>query len=384
LKSADKPRLAWQTLCGFMLLLGTFVVPAVAQTATEQLKEAIQLFDQGQYDKAQELLLAIDQDKLNDGDKKQRDDYVDKVTSAINLSKKAQQDLDDGNQAFDANRLDEAAKKYQSVLKNNYASKKQKEEAERRQALIQEKQKIAPKAETSDQAENKPAAPTTQTEAAEKGTKAPAVPTTKAAVKKAPVKPTTKPAVAAKDKKSSGTDELVNKGEEAVRAGDFDAADKLFAEALRISPNNADAVAGKKLVAEYRSAEGKPSNLLNRYQALRDLRWQRVERIFREREREVRELMLEHRYDDAAQTLQTAKQTVEAGKKDAEPVELYTALQHEVQQLEDWLSKERVRFQEEQGAEAVRKLEVENFPVTVINDIYGKDLYEEGKAKYRK
>lgn len=38
---------------------------------------------------------------------------------------------------------------------------------------------------------------------------------------------------------------------------------------------------------------------------------------------------------------------------------------------------------EDLGAEAVRKLEVEDFPVTVINDIYGKDLYEEGKAKYR-
>jgi fumarate hydratase subunit beta len=38
---------------------------------------------------------------------------------------------------------------------------------------------------------------------------------------------------------------------------------------------------------------------------------------------------------------------------------------------------------EELGAEAIRKLEVEDFPVTVINDIYGCDLYEEGKAKYR-
>jgi fumarate hydratase subunit beta len=35
------------------------------------------------------------------------------------------------------------------------------------------------------------------------------------------------------------------------------------------------------------------------------------------------------------------------------------------------------------GAEAVLKLEVENFPVTVINDIYGGDLYRQGKAKYR-
>lgn len=38
----------------------------------------------------------------------------------------------------------------------------------------------------------------------------------------------------------------------------------------------------------------------------------------------------------------------------------------------------------ELGAEALRRLEVEDFPVTVVNDTYGGDLYEEGKAKYRR
>jgi fumarate hydratase subunit beta len=35
------------------------------------------------------------------------------------------------------------------------------------------------------------------------------------------------------------------------------------------------------------------------------------------------------------------------------------------------------------GPEAILRLEVKDFPVTVINDIHGGDLYEEGKAKYR-
>jgi fumarate hydratase subunit beta len=47
------------------------------------------------------------------------------------------------------------------------------------------------------------------------------------------------------------------------------------------------------------------------------------------------------------------------------------------------IKKSEVVAYEELGAEAVRKLEVEDFPVTVINDIYGNDLYDEGKAKYR-
>ncbi|OWZ83460.1 fumarate hydratase [Natranaerobius trueperi] len=35
------------------------------------------------------------------------------------------------------------------------------------------------------------------------------------------------------------------------------------------------------------------------------------------------------------------------------------------------------------GTEAIRKLEVEQFPVTVINDIYGNDLYIQGREKYK-
>ncbi len=38
---------------------------------------------------------------------------------------------------------------------------------------------------------------------------------------------------------------------------------------------------------------------------------------------------------------------------------------------------------EDLGAEAVRRLYVEDFPVIVVNDIYGGDAYEEGKAAYR-
>lgn len=36
------------------------------------------------------------------------------------------------------------------------------------------------------------------------------------------------------------------------------------------------------------------------------------------------------------------------------------------------------------GAEALRRLRVEDFPAIVVNDIYGGDAYEEGQKKYRK
>ncbi len=38
---------------------------------------------------------------------------------------------------------------------------------------------------------------------------------------------------------------------------------------------------------------------------------------------------------------------------------------------------------EDLGPEAIRRLYVENFPVIVANDIYGKDILEEGKKKYK-
>ena len=39
---------------------------------------------------------------------------------------------------------------------------------------------------------------------------------------------------------------------------------------------------------------------------------------------------------------------------------------------------------EDLGAEAIRRIEVEDFPAIVVNDIYGHDLYEEGKRKYKR
>jgi len=39
---------------------------------------------------------------------------------------------------------------------------------------------------------------------------------------------------------------------------------------------------------------------------------------------------------------------------------------------------------EDLGAEAIFRLNVENFPAIVANDIHGEDLFEQGKAKYQR
>jgi fumarate hydratase subunit beta len=48
------------------------------------------------------------------------------------------------------------------------------------------------------------------------------------------------------------------------------------------------------------------------------------------------------------------------------------------------IKKAAVVAYEDLGTEAIRRLEVEGFPVIVANDMYGNDLLELGKAQYRK
>lgn len=48
------------------------------------------------------------------------------------------------------------------------------------------------------------------------------------------------------------------------------------------------------------------------------------------------------------------------------------------------VKKAEVVAYEDLGPEAIRRLEVEDLPVIVINDIWGNDLYIEGERRYRK
>lgn len=48
------------------------------------------------------------------------------------------------------------------------------------------------------------------------------------------------------------------------------------------------------------------------------------------------------------------------------------------------IKKATVIAYEDLGPEAIRMLTVNNLPAIVANDIYGNDLFEQGKAKYRK
>jgi len=48
------------------------------------------------------------------------------------------------------------------------------------------------------------------------------------------------------------------------------------------------------------------------------------------------------------------------------------------------IKKVEVIAYEELGPEAIRRIEVEDFPAIVVNDIYGGDLFKEGQSEYAK
>ena len=52
--------------------------------------------------------------------------------------------------------------------------------------------------------------------------------------------------------------------------------------------------------------------------------------------------------------------------------------------LSKTITKSEVIAYKDLGPEAILRIEVKDFPATVVNDIHGGDLYEEGKRKYQR
>jgi len=75
------------------VLVLTLGYPALAATPAQQLDEAAELFNQGQYEQAKRILLEINRDQLTDEQKQRRDELVGEVEPAINQSAKARQNL---------------------------------------------------------------------------------------------------------------------------------------------------------------------------------------------------------------------------------------------------------------------------------------------------
>jgi fumarate hydratase subunit beta len=77
-----------------------------------------------------------------------------------------------------------------------------------------------------------------------------------------------------------------------------------------------------------------------------------------------------------------AKDVVEAMKK--HKAVYFAAVGGAAALLARSVKKSDVVAYEDLGAEAICRLQVENFPAIVVNDVHGNDLYEEGVRKYQR
>jgi Flp pilus assembly secretin CpaC/tetratricopeptide (TPR) repeat protein len=347
------------TLAVFLLMAG----PVRAADDAQSLRQAVELYNQGEYLEAQELLAGLDRSKLNADDQALRDDYLDRTRVAISMAEKAGRDLEDAEMAEEAaaaatdpavkeQELASARRLLETVLANEYAPPAMRNAAiSRLRALDGE---AAPEADAPVMGEieisAQPAVPPADAQSPEES----------AAV--AAPQPTAEDVERARAR--------VTEGDTMLSAGRYDEAERLYTEALAYVPGYPDAQAGLDAVVKHRAnIYGTPAeSLADKLRKADELNWQRSEQLFRSTERDIRAHIAANRYNDAGTLLTRAGQIVEAAKQYADPVSKYEnlradfeALRHDVadaQRVYEASEVARVRAEVEQQRN-VRKEEIE-------------------------
>lgn len=127
---------------GLVLMLAVVTVPALAGDS-EQLQAAIDLFERQEYKAAQEALLKVERDKLDEAERARLDELLKLVPEAIQANEKAVQDLAAGDKAYEAGEWDTAEGHYRAVSDNPYALVAAREHAAAQCERIAEKKKLA-------------------------------------------------------------------------------------------------------------------------------------------------------------------------------------------------------------------------------------------------
>lgn len=312
---------------------------AWSATPVEQLEQAVSLFRQGQYEKCQEVLLAIDRDKLDDTQKQRRDELIEEVGTAVNHAAKARQNLEDADKAAKAGDRATAQPLYRAVLDNNFASADQKKAAQTGLDRIGKQQDLDSKLSGS--------------------TTAATQPVESAASRPADGDDSLQRARKDRDRAEAGR--LIDAGDEALAKGQFDLAEQKYQESLKLVPNHPAALAGLDSVRKKRIAEGQP-DLLSEAQKRGQLRWQRVERQFTQQESQMRGLINDRKYEDARRQLTVARQLLDSGRRDAQPPDRYLFLSRQLDSLGKFIDSEESEHREQEAFDkrmAAQKVEMD-------------------------
>jgi len=349
--------------------------PAVADDAGD-LARAIQLFEDGDYLAAQEVLLEIDPQALDNARRARRDEYLNRVQVALALVEKAANDLEDASQAMQRGQLDEAETLLRQVLENEYASEELRRDAAEQQRRLAELRATRP-------AEVKitPATRSTPTHPTRTAETVQATPPARPPVQAPPARVQMVPAAAVQtgpahsvssvqtaaatpahqhvqvtsaqhyvqaaptgDRQASERARaFTEQGFDMLSGGRYAEAERLFQQALAAVPGYPEAAQGLEEIKAHRSVEAGPTSLVNEIKREQLIRWQRTVAMYRDAERQVRDLIVQDQYDEARQVLLRARQVIEAGRQFADPLTRYESLLSEWQALSNYVEDEQRR-----------------------------------------
>ncbi|MBU0639148.1 MAG: hypothetical protein KKB50_09815, partial [Planctomycetes bacterium] len=301
--------------CGLALLFVLALAPT-AWAQADQLQKAIELFDRQEYVAAQEALLQVEREQLDEAARVELDRLLQVVPEAIQGSKKAEQDQADASVAYEEGRWDEAEKLYRAVLNNKFAKVALRDEAAAQCQRIEEKRRLAEAAKPQGPVEGEPAAPD---------------------------KPATDEAAETQEFQPP---EDVDQADEPVEATDEPQEPPPPAEEQK--PAAPPAPQRMTLVQEMRRAD--------------DLLWQRAVAKMQEISVKARDAVAAQRFDEARRFAEHAVQVIETARAYAEPASKYeaaraqaTALKQEVADAYERHSIKRADQERKQVASRLRE-----------------------------
>lgn len=372
---------------------------ARAESAAEELQRGVALFEDAHYTEAQAVLMAVDNASLNAQQKSTLERYRGEVRLAVNLSNRAQQDYDEAERAMRAGDTERALVLYDGVIRNQYAAASLKEQAleGRAKAARSQVAQSVPRFETvssdgastgsntlqlsdfqsspfedssqQQQRRTTSGAQSVQMQPAGSSSSRPRAASTPPRSTPTPV-PTFNTTQSSSSSTGGGSaSSLVSQGRSALQSGNYDEAARNFRQALDLDPGNPDATLGLEQALQHQVVREQSGSMIDRTLQARSIQWQRTEATYRQLERDVQTAVSDDDFDKARELALRARQVVETGRADAEPVSKYESLREEADGLVNFVEMREAAYNadetsrkqaEAQGQEEARRQQVED------------------------
>jgi len=173
---------------------------------------------------------------------------------------------------------------------------------------------------------------------------------------RAPAGPASQPVAEATPEARAQAAEEAKAARAALDKGELGAATEHYRKALQLVPGYPEAVEGLSEIEQFETIDENAS-LVDKIRQRKAIQWQKADTIYREADRDVRQAVTEHRYQDARKALEYARQTLEANRANAEPASLYEDLKREAESLARYVDDEERKYEEDQVKRAMEEVE---------------------------